>query len=504
MYKYFYKHDKLFRRSYAVFLKNIIINSDEYKRTDENDAYVIALDSAWGTGKTYFLSMFKSYLDGFLDEGKQYSGYKQEINFIDFNAWENDFWDNAFEPLMVRILESDLLEKEKDNKNAEEVLKGIYKAAFKVGKGFIKKKLEDYIGKDTLSEVENELSGPIRNYLYNKDDLFPDYKDFKNNIDTLRDTLSEYISKFNDGKKLLIIIDELDRCKPIFAIQLLEIVKHLFNIKGLVFLFTVDIEQLSHSIRTIYGQEMDSIGYLCRFFDYISRVPKADSRIYIEGKIEQLNDKYEIFGNNDSDIFNYIYDFIVELSNHYRLSIRDLDTIFVTYNIMLNSFLKEYSNLEAHYIYLYFVTMKYKKVEEFNKIFIKDNKLDPKLYYTDFVKEHEFLKNVYSILDEYIYDINYTIYVNSGSSITPLKDFNGNNLKIDSISQTDDGKYKANLVQTRSTYYNTSIEINNDFRLDEILFSPDIIKWDDIKDLMYKDYIHQQLEMFNFIQNEKR
>lgn len=85
----------------------------------------------------------------------------------------------------------------------------------------------------------------------------------KDAISDFKESLEGIVS---NQRKIVIIIDELDRCKPTFAVQLLEIVKHLFDIKGITFIFMLDIEQLSYLIKTIYGQEMAAAGYLCRFF----------------------------------------------------------------------------------------------------------------------------------------------------------------------------------------------------------------------------------------------
>lgn len=63
--KYFIDDDKLNRKRYADFLRTIIDNSDKYKRNNVEKSYVIAVDSSWGTGKTYFTDMFENYLLGF-------------------------------------------------------------------------------------------------------------------------------------------------------------------------------------------------------------------------------------------------------------------------------------------------------------------------------------------------------------------------------------------------------------------------------------------------------
>ncbi|MBK7493258.1 MAG: hypothetical protein IPI17_15895 [Nitrosomonas sp.] len=66
-------------------------------------------------------------------------------------------------------------------------------------------------------------------------------------------------------KPLFIFIDELDRCRPLYAIELLERIKHLFVYQGIVFVIATDTEQLKHSINAIYGSGFDSTTYLRRF-----------------------------------------------------------------------------------------------------------------------------------------------------------------------------------------------------------------------------------------------
>ena len=48
---YFDPDDKLNRFGFAKFLRDLIEHSSEYKRDDSSNAYSIAIDSSWGTGK---------------------------------------------------------------------------------------------------------------------------------------------------------------------------------------------------------------------------------------------------------------------------------------------------------------------------------------------------------------------------------------------------------------------------------------------------------------------
>jgi hypothetical protein len=115
---------------------------------------------------------------------------------------------------------------------------------------------------------------------------------------------------------LVIIVDELDRCRPPFAVQLLEKIKHLFNVPAIVFVIAVDKGQLGHSIKSMYGQGMDVGGYLRRFIDLDFSLPKPDTRSFCNAQFAKFG-LTEIFKKRTVDTIRYdrdnfigcIYDF---------------------------------------------------------------------------------------------------------------------------------------------------------------------------------------------------
>ena len=223
-----WKKDYLDRKKYAEFLYTLISNSDKYKRAEGEDAYVIALDSPWGTGKSYFLDIFEKWLTE-----------EKEMQVIHYSAWENDFWDNAFLPLLYAIYNHDIYKIEATVEDSKKYAKDILHLAIRLGREAGLKKLEDLVGedgvdalRDTMDHVEDEKAESVRA-------VFKEYEDFKEAYDTVRKMLRGSRTEEN---KLLIVVDELDRCRPDFAVQTLEVVKHLFNVEGLVFLFSVDME----------------------------------------------------------------------------------------------------------------------------------------------------------------------------------------------------------------------------------------------------------------------
>nr|WP_287236503.1 P-loop NTPase fold protein [Mesorhizobium sp.] len=88
---------------------------------------------------------------------------------------------------------------------------------------------------------------------------------------------------------LFVLIDELDRCRPSYALSVLERVKHLFEANGVVFIFATDTSQLQHTIRGAYGGDFDGRGYLSRFFDrrYSFAIPPLGN--FVSSKLDLVD-----------------------------------------------------------------------------------------------------------------------------------------------------------------------------------------------------------------------
>ncbi|WP_394896020.1 KAP family P-loop NTPase fold protein, partial [Clostridium baratii] len=246
-----FKSDLLNRRLLAENLTKIIEKT--------NKMNVIAIDSSWGSGKTTFIKMWNNML---LEDG-----YKDKFRTLYFNAWKNDY---LKDPLLALITEIDN-ECKKNNKISAKVFNGIINNGKKIIKPVINVSLKvatgGVLGNDDLK------FGDIQEKVYN--DAVQEKEKREEFIKYLEDN-----SK-SDDYKTIFFIDELDRCRPLFAIELLETIKHLFKAKNIYFVIAIDKEQLSYSISTLYGHGMDSNGYLRRFFDLEYKMPIVDKRKYI-------------------------------------------------------------------------------------------------------------------------------------------------------------------------------------------------------------------------------
>lgn len=500
---YFDTDDKLGRRKYAEFLKSMLENCDKYRREDSDGAYVIAIDSPWGTGKTRFAKMLRNFLEGReprVIDGKADQSFipspkeDRKFNVIYYNSWETDYWGDALEPLIHNVLNSELFELVRADKDCDDVTnkllratKGVLKA---VGLGFARNIIGDAAAeviKGTIDEINTKDPDPLAAY----SESIKMYNQFK---EALAQTIEQ------TGRKLVIIVDELDRCRPIFAIQTLELVKHLFAVKGLVFVFSLDVKQLGCSVRTVYGHDLDATGYLGRFFDYSVKLPAKDIRAFIETLLVKIDTKSifkRLYKEHDGvDSRTAFIDFVYDLSEKTALSLRDLTTVFETYHLMIDTFLNEYHSLEAIKLYFLILVIKYKYLELFKGLFFGKSITEEA---SSYFKRHLGFDLDFKLRSKLmmIYDskaISSRAFRLAGSNGENL----GGGMTINSVSGDENNFTVAWNLGESYQKQTQKVNYRQECIFDGILYIQDIIKWEEIRHLTLAQYYHQQLEMFNF------
>ena len=235
---------------------------------------VLAVDSGWGMGKTTFLKMWTQHLRN------------QGFPVVDFNAWESDFAENAFLALSSEITKG--LEEytevdqgsKKLRKDAAKVMRALPVPLLRVALSMI-----PYAGPQIAKELESASLDSLA------ENVLSEYQEAKEAFTSFRKTLentAECLAQSKGGKPLVMVIDELDRCRPTYAIELLEVAKHLFSVDRIVFVLTLDRAQLAHSIKVLYGNDFDGEGYLGRFFDADFRLPDPRYEQFINAMIRGL------------------------------------------------------------------------------------------------------------------------------------------------------------------------------------------------------------------------
>ena len=502
---YFESDDKLNRLRYAEFLKSLLENCDKYRREDSEGAYVIAIDSPWGTGKTRFVKMLRNFLENRKSDTPAESPIDPSNGFLTvyYNAWDTDFSTDALEPLVYSLINSREFESDLFEQQADEEIKEFIGTAKKVLKVIGLSASHHFLGETATKVFETCLENEDKS---NHDDC--GFKKKRQAILDFRDTLSRVIAK-TKNEKLVIIIDELDRCRPTFAIQTLELAKHLFAIDGLIFIFALDIKQLSCSVKTIYGQELDAPGYLCRFFDYITQLPLPDKRKIIEEKIANLERK-GFFSlatplTSKNTVSYEITEFILNIATTDNLSIRELLALLSHYEILIVTFLRNYNSEIPFLLYFFFLYLKLKHHDIFNLIFTNSQ--------FNIKKWEQYLRDrLGSVIDERVI-LQKLVFLNRKDKIGAIEftitdsntsDYASSNkgVIVNSVKKIDAVNFDGIQVNC-ATYHNgirgsTNYTYDKNSCFDQILFYNDIISWDSIKELTLPEFYQQQLEMFNF------
>ena len=210
---------------------------------------------------------------------------QQQVQSLYFNAWETDF---SSDPLIALIGELgasmgalNIGKSTAAGKQLEKLKKVGARVAVRAVPALIK---AGTLGILDLSDVAEEAISSATEKIAEEE--IKRYVESKESIERFRRELELFSQKLaaqnKTTKPLVIVIDELDRCRPDYAIKVLETVKHLFSVSGVVFVIATDSRQLSNAIRHVYGLDVASDDYLRRFFDFSVSLPEPSTRQFVE------------------------------------------------------------------------------------------------------------------------------------------------------------------------------------------------------------------------------
>ena len=270
---------------------------------------VIAIDGEWGSGKTYFVhqvkwlfdsanenidSDIKNVLNSTSPKLDNIIEHKYKVFYYD--AWKHDKSNNPF----FTLLRSMILTFGGIDHFKEEMgfIKSLFKGASHIAKGV------------TPIDVESVFKGTKTLCGINDTDRFSELE-FIEQMDSQVHSFLDYICE-GQYDKLVIFIDELDRCKPSFAVELLEIIKHYFNHDKLIFVLSTNLKEFQYCIKHYYGEGFDGWKYLDRFIDIRITLPKITVEEYCKYLWNNLN--------NDR-----IDDLAICCAKHFGLTLREIE-----------------------------------------------------------------------------------------------------------------------------------------------------------------------------------
>ena len=398
-----WQHDELDRKQIAERLTNLIRN--------QRDPFVISINGQWGTGKTFLLKRWQMDLEA--------EGFKA----IYYNAWEDDFCDD---PLLAIV--GQLSEQFK-----EDAFREIAKKAGEVAVRLIWKNVKAVIERQTGLVLDLDLGEQKGR------DLLQEYLDQRETKDRLKAELTKLSAAVAEetGHPLVFIIDELDRCRPTFAIELLERVKHIFDVPDMAFAFGINRDELCKALESIYG-EIDATVYLRRFFDMEFSLPETNTVQFCRNLMEKyrLGECFRSLSkaannNMHSEEFQNLSEGFPILCVRFDLSLRDID-----YCVRLLA-LTARSLSDRQYMFPYLlgllIPLKLKKPSLYRQ-FISGERLASEVM--NYVEESNAGQTKDPHLDDWLTVTEAYLYVAEG----PISDFSGESIVLAHLRRLQQGE----------------------------------------------------------------
>jgi hypothetical protein len=287
-----FQNDALERKPLVEFLVGLIARLE--------GPFVLALDSPWGTGKTTIVKMLKAKLA------------QEQFQCVYFNAWKVDYVTDPLVALVSALDDIHLPDSEAESifrdhlKTAKKITSAVAKRAVVVG---VKAATLGFL--DIEEDIEKMAADTAGEWAGNLVDAF---KKEKEALEKFRREVERAVEQLKAaGKKetLVFFIDELDRCRPTFAIEMLERIKHLFDVPNIVFVLSVDKSQLEASTAAVYGEKINAPEYLRRFIDLEYGIPMVQTKRYTQTLLARF-ELNAAFSERNGDKSRYDKDNFVE------------------------------------------------------------------------------------------------------------------------------------------------------------------------------------------------
>ena len=278
-----------------------------------SEPMVIALDAPWGAGKTIFLKCWV---------GAHELENNGTAKTVFFDAFRHDYMDDPLVGLTSALSErlGDQDKKTNPLRRAKEAASKLARPALRIGLAVATSGATEVAGAVVdagLKAGSKELEEASKKFWQKEDGKRAAMKSF-------RLALEQLASK----QKLVIVVDELDRCRPDYALNLLEVIKHFFDVKNVHFVLGVNLKELANSVRARYGAGVQGERYLQKFVTLsMPLIPRKARSASMHTQIRHFNRISEEIGLSHSWKSELIADYLMSVDHHAGLSLRDVEKI---------------------------------------------------------------------------------------------------------------------------------------------------------------------------------
>lgn len=307
------------RRGFGLSLIQLVNNTE--------GELVLALNANWGEGKSTFLKMWKAEAEA------------QGLPVVVFDAFANDHTSDPFIAIASHIYGLVVQKNEHQGARLLEHLKAAGKLALRSGAhgAMMSGGGDEDLDSQTQIDAHHSdacVSSAIDIWLEQR---IVSCSADQQCISELKAVLHESVECVADKQRIVFVIDELDRCRPDFALSLLEIVKHFFSVPGLVFVLSVSRNQLEAAIKKRYGNEVNANQYLQKFVHLWTVLPDGnlgkDTRrtVYIRDTLERM--QFDFSSSQSAPVLRILS----ELAEYYELALREIEQSLSNYALFVNT-----------------------------------------------------------------------------------------------------------------------------------------------------------------------
>lgn len=325
-----YANDLFERKEFGDSLTSLFRNLEE--------GVVVCIDASWGDGKTTFAEMWIADLK------------RQKIRCIYYDAYKHDYCDDPFVSFCAEIIS---LSKEAFDEHdqipgltegfktkAIQIGASLLNTGIRVGVRALTGGIVDGADFDELKSIGSDVvSGPLTAKSVFVKRALEDYDAAKKGFADFLEQLEELGGAVRNAQDfpLLIVVDELDRCRPDFALALIERIKHLFAAKNVSFLLLANMDQLENYVRTVYGSEVDARNYFQKFVTLSIELPKNTQDRYTNDYCKYSKRLIEHYGLPHK---RGLDDLLPALFQHYRFSLREMERCFSVLGLYYSQLVK--------------------------------------------------------------------------------------------------------------------------------------------------------------------
>lgn len=274
------------------------------------ESTALAIDGPWGSGKTVFIKQLLVLADARVEDyGRNdlddiaIGSLREKQKVFYFNAWENDYIGDALGAILLQLIAD-----HDESLNLAAIKRAATMINLSAG---IKNVSHDFIDFNANTRKDKLVS------------------DIKERVDR-HEAVKEFIDNLKgEAERLVFVVDELDRCRPSFAIEILEVIKHYFTRDDVTFIVTTNVKELSHTVEKHYGYGFDGYAYLDKFFDFTIGLRKVETERYARDVLN-WRPNGAIVHELAHDAIDY-YELSMRQTNSYYSALRLIDN-FLTRN----------------------------------------------------------------------------------------------------------------------------------------------------------------------------